>query len=300
MKGGYEIVNNQTYSAKTSDSTVFGVYGGSELSNNLRWDLGYQYHTVLSGKNSIKINMSLIESALIYDFYTLNKLSLYGRFGVAHWGISKEESKSTLSDSGFSPLAETGVRYQLSKNMEIHGGYQYLDNVGTRKVGTYDSYTFVVGVKYKLGVEDDSSYSPIALSRTLTKQELEPKYVQPKYSFPLNQFPPLNFAVDSHEIDTEEVYIELVNVLKKHPTSRLRLIGYTDSQGDEKYNEILSENRANAVAKWFEIKGVNKEQMLIQSEGETNFKASNLTSEGRALNRRVEISILPFLSKQRR
>jgi outer membrane protein OmpA-like peptidoglycan-associated protein len=81
--------------------------------------------------------------------------------------------------------------------------------------------------------------------------------------------------------------------LKKYPKAKIRLEGYTDSVGTKKYNLGLSKRRAAATKKYFvKEAGVAAKRISTVGYGESNPIASNKTSEGRAMNRRVEILIL--------
>lgn len=73
---------------------------------------------------------------------------------------------------------------------------------------------------------------------------------------------------------------------------RLRIDGYTDSQGPAEYNKTLSKNRAQAVADWFLAQGVSPARVTAEGFGEAGPVASNSTAAGRQLNRRVDITLL--------
>lgn len=72
------------------------------------------------------------------------------------------------------------------------------------------------------------------------------------------------------------------------------VIGYADSQGNSARNRSLSERRAQAVINYLVTKYNLPMRRLVQpfGYGDLNPVASNETSEGRSLNRRVEINIL--------
>ncbi len=67
--------------------------------------------------------------------------------------------------------------------------------------------------------------------------------------------------------------------------------GYTDSQGAKKANKALSQKRAQAVVNYLQKKGVNKDHLKAKGYGEEKPVASNRTSKGRALNRRIEFTV---------
>jgi len=72
--------------------------------------------------------------------------------------------------------------------------------------------------------------------------------------------------------------------------SRVVVTGHTDSKGSDAYNQGLSERRANAVRDYLIGAGANGNKIQATGAGETQPAASNATEEGRAKNRRVEIS----------
>ncbi|HOT95732.1 MAG TPA: OmpA family protein [bacterium] len=84
---------------------------------------------------------------------------------------------------------------------------------------------------------------------------------------------------------------ELATTLNKYSDTVLLIEGHADSQGDEAYNQKLSEARAHAVASFLAKNNVDISRFTIIGYGESQPVASNDTPEGRAQNRRVEIAI---------
>ncbi len=72
-----------------------------------------------------------------------------------------------------------------------------------------------------------------------------------------------------------------------------RIVGHTDSQGDEQSNRILSQQRAESVMAYLIGKGIDPERLSTEGAGETDPIASNDTEAGRARNRRIEFIRLP-------
>lgn len=83
-------------------------------------------------------------------------------------------------------------------------------------------------------------------------------------------------------------------VLEEFEKTTIVVAGYTDSNGSEAYNQQLSENRANSVAAYLQSRKVNTLRFDTVGFGEKNPIANNDTKEGRALNRRVELSLIPI------
>jgi len=78
--------------------------------------------------------------------------------------------------------------------------------------------------------------------------------------------------------------------LSRQPDLSILIKGYTDSTGPEEYNQMLSERRARAVYDYFASKGISGERMKTLGYGESSPVTDNSTPQGRALNRRAEIS----------
>ena len=81
--------------------------------------------------------------------------------------------------------------------------------------------------------------------------------------------------------------------LKQNPDTDIKIIGYTDNTGKVDYNQLLSEKRARSVYDYLMTQGVSTNRMSYEGRGVHDPVADNNTPEGRALNRRVEIVILP-------
>lgn len=103
------------------------------------------------------------------------------------------------------------------------------------------------------------------------------------------------FATDSFTVrpDLRRDLGAVAGNLQAYPNSVIQIVGHTDSDGDAGYNQGLSERRANAVADVLLGQGIPFSRIQTFGRGETQPVASNLTAEGKRLNRRVEIVILP-------
>ena len=85
---------------------------------------------------------------------------------------------------------------------------------------------------------------------------------------------------------------KLAAFLKKYSNRTVLIEGHTDSVGGETYNLGLSHSRADAVKAVLVAKGVSEDRIKTKGYGESQPVASNATSGGRQLNRRVEVVIL--------
>ncbi len=86
---------------------------------------------------------------------------------------------------------------------------------------------------------------------------------------------------------------EAAMVFEKNPSIRVEIEGNADNIGKAAYNMKLSLKRAEAVMNYLIKKGVAKDRLSAKGYGFTKPIATNATAEGRALNRRVELTPIP-------
>lgn len=85
---------------------------------------------------------------------------------------------------------------------------------------------------------------------------------------------------------------DLIEIMKLKPTMKIEIGGHTDNDGDDEANQLLSQQRAEAVKNYLISQGISANRMLSKGYGETRPKTANSTPAGKAMNRRTEITIL--------
>jgi len=103
------------------------------------------------------------------------------------------------------------------------------------------------------------------------------------------------FALDSDEIlpESTPTLDEIGEMLRDHPDLRLGITGHTDDQGSDDYNLDLSGRRAASVVRYLvEAFDIDDDRVQSAGKGETEPVDTNDTVEGRANNRRVELTDL--------
>ncbi|MDX1668613.1 MAG: OmpA family protein [Limnobacter sp.] len=101
-----------------------------------------------------------------------------------------------------------------------------------------------------------------------------------------------NFEFDKAKLSQQGIGELNKAILKMELVSleAISIVGHTDSIGSEEYNEDLSMRRAKSVKDYLTARGVPANLISVDGMGEAQPVASNKTAEGRAQNRRVEIS----------
>ena len=82
-------------------------------------------------------------------------------------------------------------------------------------------------------------------------------------------------------------------VLTEYDKTVVEVAGHTDSTGSDTYNMQLSQRRANTVGEYLYTQGIMDQRIISVGMGEHHPIADNSTAEGRQLNRRVEITLVP-------
>ncbi len=100
------------------------------------------------------------------------------------------------------------------------------------------------------------------------------------------------FDINSAEVKSEAypMLSESVLILKKNPKLKVEIDGHADKTGTAEYNIALSKRRAEAIKDFFVSRGIDPQRLTTHGNGFSKPAASNKTKEGRAKNRRVELT----------
>jgi OmpA-OmpF porin, OOP family len=103
----------------------------------------------------------------------------------------------------------------------------------------------------------------------------------------------LNFATNSNKVDAEGTakVAAFASFLKDSSAYSASIVGHTDSTASDKYNQALSEKRAEIVKSMLIKEGVDASRLSSSGKGESQPVATNKTKTGRAENRRIEVDL---------
>ncbi len=101
----------------------------------------------------------------------------------------------------------------------------------------------------------------------------------------------VHFDTDKATLTTEgqATLTKAADYMKQHPTSRIRVQGYTDATGSDPHNDTLSAQRAATVKQFLVNQGVEPARLTGEGFGPEKPVATNTTESGKADNRRVEL-----------
>lgn len=104
----------------------------------------------------------------------------------------------------------------------------------------------------------------------------------------------IHFEFDSANIfpDSYILLDKVVKFLTDNSSINVEIGGHTDWVADDAYNMDLSQRRAESVRRYLIAHGISPTRLTAKGYGKTKFITDNVTDEGRALNRRIELKIL--------
>jgi len=139
----------------------------------------------------------------------------------------------------------------------------------------------------------------------VTQQTSRPSAEIPVVADELTTMVPFETSSYSLNLPAQLEVEKIAELMTLAPDSRVELTGHSDNTGDEDYNMILSQYRAEKVAEYLEMRGIDRERMRVEGSGESDPMAINTYSDGsdaplgRYLNRHVHVKItgsLPAVS----
>lgn len=110
---------------------------------------------------------------------------------------------------------------------------------------------------------------------------------------------PGNVTFDTGKADIKDNFFPVLEsvgiVLTEYSKTMVEVVGHTDSTGSDAINIPLSQRRAESVAAFLMSQKIAQARLSTYGAGSAYPIAGNETAEGRALNRRVEIALLPVM-----
>ncbi|WWP02445.1 MAG: porin OmpA [Candidatus Dasytiphilus stammeri] len=273
---------------------------GLEFGYDLLGHMKKNDHVSDSSFNSYGLQMSTKLS------YPITKgVDAYTRLGGMMWKASSNQNNPIWGqikdyDTGFSPLAAIGIEYALSKKVATRLDYQWVNNIGNyHSVGIQPNNGMLsLGVTYRL---HHGKKEPLLLSTNNKYYEPTRPIVVKNKHFTLKSDVLFNFDKAKLKPEGKHVLNLLYSkIISLDPNENSTIIvGYTDHIGSVKYNQKLSEKRAQVVANYLIFKGISKDKIYVYGMGENNSITGQTCKgiKGRALirclspDRRVEIEV---------
>lgn len=273
-------------------SNGFKVFGGYQLNRNFAieggyFDLGkfgYTATTTPPGTLNGNIKLKGLNLDLVGLLPLTERFSAFGRVGLNY-----AEARDTFRGTGAvtvrnpNPSARdtnlklgAGLQYAVSDALSLRGEierYRVNDAVGNR--GHVDMVS--VGLVYYFGAKAAKPMPYVAAAEPMPVATVAPSPPPPapapaprleKYTLSATEL----FEFDSAELRGAQPKLdEVAGILANNNTvSEIVITGYTDRLGSDRYNQALSERRANAVKAYLSGKGVSSTRLRAQGRGEAN------------------------------
>ncbi len=268
----------------------------------------YEYVSAVQG-NILKMNAPSQIGSYELRFYAADPGELVKRIPFRVGGLDLKGLVFSLNKTAYNPEEDVVITYTGHKDLtdkawlgffnsdakpddyREYFEYQYLVPKTSGTVimkapaikGTYQVRMFYADEGPQL-----LSPAPFKVTSSLDKDYLK-KTIDSKGKIAL-----YGIYFDTNKSDIKQASYPLIEqiaeMLKADPNLKIRIEGHTDSQGEDAYNQNLSEKRSAAVlAILTKTFGISKIQLESKGYGESKPLGDNTTSTGRAKNRRVEL-----------
>jgi OmpA-OmpF porin, OOP family len=188
------------------------------------------------------------------------------------------------------PYAGDKILFVGQTNHDTYSGIS--DSKGTFHIQLPEGQVYDIRIK---SIGESLEYNELEIpalpkDQFYTENTLTITYEAAK-NYTLNQ---LQFESGKANIKTSSFALmnDLVEIMLLKPTMKIQIAGHTDSDGEAADNLLLSQQRANAVKTYLINKGIAPSRIIAIGYGETKPIGDNTTTEGKAKNRRTEVSIL--------
>lgn len=242
------------------------------------------------------------------NFFIAGCSESYNEFNVVTGNGKKQTIEGTASNYQYSikdNVEKLPSSLQIIKNYEnavlTKGGAKIYSS------SKYDDEGFI-GATFKLGYEGDtywvtlynfnggeaemSGYNVSIIKIEGMKQEITANEMFEKVNSGKSLTLYINFDTGKSSIKSESQKIvdELYTMLKNNPALKIVIEGHTDNVGDKVFNQTLSDQRSASVKAALVSKGISSDRIKTVGYGQDKPIADNTSEDGKAKNRRVEIS----------
>ncbi|MDD4527094.1 MAG: OmpA family protein [Candidatus Margulisbacteria bacterium] len=268
------------YSANAVISPYLGYHYMDQTRDlNNAWEIGAYYTDQLSDRLFLDYNLGLALSSIKSS--SEGKLLLAGGIN-ALYNIANFDRITPYVLAGLG--GDIGYQSRIGLNLGL--------GVKIKISNYFEPRLEVKNIYYGNTLGNDTVYQ-IILTWPIVNNKLEEAFKKTGKVEKLD----MQIKFDSGEAIVKDDYtmtlLDYAEFLMFHPEVKLLIKGYTDNVGEAEANQLLSEQRAQAIANVLINKyGISNARITAQGFGEEDPVAANDTAEGRAMNRRIEASTL--------
>ncbi|EIC86599.1 OmpA family protein [Serratia sp. M24T3] len=187
--------------------------------------------------------------------------------------------------TGTLPAAKTQARQQLRADAQLLDGWLLDGSPMNMSLGLYQGMRLIAPLTAAI----NSGSPPLPISTPPPVIKTNDK--QPK-TLSIDSLSLFDVGKSALKPDSNKVLIKALINIQSQPGKLIVIAGHTDSTGDARKNQVLSQKRAEALRSWMlATSEISPSCFVIKGYGARRPLASNDTTEGRAANRRVEITL---------
>lgn len=316
---------------KTDDNKDISkkVYIGTDVSRQIGleafWaDFGEAKMKSNNGETG-KVHYQAVGANVIYNSpYKFAGVRPLGKLGVAKFSNKDTGAVNSKQNNKLAIFGGIGAEFDLTKNLKVRSEYEYFDkdirnlSIGLNWSPKFRDHSFISNqnrmvkqaqqkqaknnniINVYVPPQPVIKQAPIVIQTPAPRVIQRPKVVRkPAPSRPQYKVVHKTLSGGSHfnsgssqlTLDGRRALDRLAQDLRNQTIKLIKIVGHTDSIGSSQANLSLSYARANSVAAYLTSRGINRMLINTQGLGETRPVADNRTAQGRALNRRVEITV---------
>ena len=290
---------------------------GKQLNRNFALELSYfdlgNFSFRTNGTGGADLKYKGIALDLVTQVPFTERFSAYTRLGVQYAKsdatfIPNVGARYSRSEKNFNGKVGLGLEYKFTEALALRGEYER--NRMDDPVRTKANVDLIsLGLVYKLGRPAAAPvvYTPPPAAEPVVEAAPAPAPMPAPAPAPapMPTSEKVSFAAEAlFDFDKAVVKPEgkaalddLLMKLQGMNTEVMVTVGHTDSVGSDKYNQKLSQRRAEAVKAYIVSKGVDASRVYTEGKGESQPVADNKTAAGRAKNRRVTVEVVGTRTK---
>jgi outer membrane protein OmpA-like peptidoglycan-associated protein len=287
----FNRIKNNPYTGTSAGPIYSLVVAGDQTVGDFKFGLNIGYRFRQAGsKNEETKPLEPLTSQIIASGAVAYKIAGTQTSVISEIFASQPTNKYDTNAHRVGSSAELliGFKNMLREDTALHGGF------GTELIHGLSSpdWRIYLGVNYTIGIATEE----------------KPKAPEPEKTETTNAFPTEPKAFENvvvHDIlfkfnsdhlivsSSRKALEDLAAHLRKPPGFiKLEIVGHADGVGSHKYNDSLSQRRAQSIKKWLVDKGhIDAKRIIVEGRGKREPVADNRSGNGRQLNRRVEFKI---------
>lgn len=237
-------------------------------------------HTIITQKRGYTDDTLMIDTRKPV-LLTESELDIELMPGKTSFSINLADQDSLTGIMGQIEIVNVRTGERVIANTTMRGAH----NFQVRQGDSYDVHVFAPGYVYK-----DTTFT-FPLSDAPVAQNIPLVQLREQMVMQLKN---IQFELNSAAL-TAESYDELdkvVRLLKDNPEMKIELSAHTDDQGSDAYNNNLSSRRGAAAKRYLTEQGIAAERIQAVGYGKRKPLVENDSEEHRAMNRRVEFTVL--------